>query len=445
VRILIVDDEKNIRLTLSTALEAMKHEVASATNGALALHALKTDAFDVVLLDLRLGGESGLELVEEILRISPRIAVILVTAYASLETAVEAMRRGAFDYLPKPCTPEQLRQVLARVERTRKLENRVAELESRATSDALEYDLQSASPRMQRALEVAFKAADSEATILILGESGTGKSVLARGIHQRSPRAAAAFITVSCPSLSRELLESDLFGHAKGAFTGAITETWGKVTAAEGGTLFLDEIGDLPLEIQARLLRLLQEREYERVGETKSHRANVRVIAATNRNLAEAVAAGKFREDLYYRLNVISIVLPPLRERVNDLESLVKTHLNFFASQSGKLVKRLSAEALGQMRGYGWPGNLRELRNVVERAVILSSGEQIESSDLAENIFSRSEIGIGGKISLAEIEEAHIRRVIENSRTLEEAARILDIDPATLYRKRKKEGSRAGG
>jgi NtrC-family two-component system response regulator AlgB len=438
VRILIVDDEKNIRLTLSTALEAMKHEVASATNGALALHALKADAFDVVLLDLRLGSESGLELVEEILRISPRIAVILVTAYASLETAVEAMRRGAFDYLPKPCTPEQLRQVIARVERTRKLENRVAELESRATSDAPEYDLKSASPKMQRALDVAFKAAQSEATILILGENGTGKSVLARGIHQRSARSGAAFITVSCPSLSRELLESDLFGHAKGAFTGAITDTWGKVTAADGGTLFLDEIGDLPLEIQARLLRLLQEREYERVGETKSHRANVRVIAATNRNLTEAVAAGKFREDLYYRLNVISVVLPPLRERVNDLENLVKTHLDFFASQSGKPVKRLSAEAADQMRGYGWPGNLRELRNVIERAVILSSGEEIESGDLAENIFNRSEISIGGKISLAEIEEEHIRRVIENSRTLEEAARILDIDPATLYRKRKK-------
>jgi NtrC-family two-component system response regulator AlgB len=438
VRILIVDDEKNIRLTLSTALEAMKHEVTPATNGALALHALKSETFDVVLLDLRLGRESGLELVEEMLRISPRIAVILVTAYASLETAVEAMRRGAFDYLPKPCTPEQLRQVLARVERTRKLENRVAELESRAVSDAPEYELQSASPRMQRALDVAFKAAVSEATILILGENGTGKSVLARGIHQRSPRAAGAFITVSCPSLSRELLESDLFGHAKGAYTGAITDTWGKVTAAEGGTLFLDEIGDLPLEIQARLLRLLQEREYERVGETKSHRANVRVIAATNRNLAEAVAAGRFREDLYYRLNVITVVLPPLRERANDLESLVNTHLKFFASQSGRPAKELSAEAMDQMRGYAWPGNLRELRNVIERAVILSSGEQIETGDLAENIFGHSDISIGGKISLAEVEEEHIRRVIENSRTLEEAARILDIDPATLYRKRKK-------
>ncbi len=214
----------------------------------------------------------------------------------------------------------------------------------------------------------------------------------------------------------------------------------GRVTAAEGGTLFLDEIGELPLEIQARLLRLLQEREYERVGETKSHRANVRVIAATNRNLSEAVADGKFREDLFYRLNVISVQLPALRERVNDLESLVKTHLNFFASQSGRPAKRLTPEAMEQMRGYGWPGNLRELRNAIERAVILSSGDQIEPGDLAENVFSRSEICLGGKTTLAEIEEEHIRRVIENSRTLEEAARVLDIDPATLYRKRKKKG-----
>lgn len=440
MRVLVVDDEKNIRLSLSMALEAMKHDVSLASSGASAVQELKRAAFDVVLLDLRLSQESGLDLLEEILRLSPRAAVVLVTAYASIETAVEAMRRGAFDYLPKPCTPEQLRQVLARVEKTRRLENRVAELESRVGADSPEVDLTTSSAAMKRAFDVAFKAAESEATILLLGESGTGKSVLARAIHHRSPRAHGAFITVSCPSLSRELLESELFGHAKGAFTGAHADTLGKVAAADGGTLFLDEIGELPIEIQSKLLRLLQEREYERVGETKSHRSNVRVIAATNRNLQEAVKEGKFREDLFYRLNVISVVLPPLRERAADIPNLVSAQLKFLASHSGKKVKQISAAALDQMKRYHWPGNLREMRNVIERAVILSSGEEIEPADLGESTLAVSEVRLGGKVPLAQIENEHIRRVVENTKTLEEAAHILDIDPATLYRKRKKQG-----
>ena len=329
--------------------------------------------------------ESGLDVLEEILRVAPQAAVIMVTAYASVETAVEAMRRGAFDYLPKPCTPEQVRQVLARIEKTRKLERRVAELESRPGLEGPEIELTSQSPVMQKAIEVAFKAADSEATVLLLGESGTGKSVLARAMHHRSPRRAGAFVTVSCPSLSRELLESELFGHVKGAFTGATTDTMGKVAAADGGTLFLDEIGELPLDIQAKLLRLLQEREYERVGETKPRRANVRVISATNRDLSQAVAGGKFREDLFYRLNVISLRVPPLRDRVNDVETLALTHLRFIAGHSGKSVRAFSPAALEAMRQYTWPGNLRELRNVIERAVILSNGEAIEADDLSDS------------------------------------------------------------
>ena len=439
MRVLIVDDEKNIRLSLGAALESMKHDVVQSSNSALALNELKKSTFDVVLLDLRLSQESGLDLIEEILRLSPRVAVILVTAYASIETAVEAMRRGAFDYLPKPCTPEQLRQVLARVEKTRKLENRVAELESRG-QESPGIDLATHSSAMQRAFDVAWKAADSEATILILGESGTGKSMLARAIHHRSLRASGAFITVSCPSLSRELLESELFGHTKGAFTGAHADTLGKVAAADGGTLFLDEIGELPLEIQAKLLRLLQEREYERVGETRTHRSNVRVIAATNRNLQEAVSSGKFREDLFYRLNVISLALPPLRERAADIEHVVSAQLKFFAMHAGKKAKTVSPAALDHMRRYHWPGNLRELRNVIERAVILSSGEEIEPQDLGDTMLETSDIRIGGKVSLAEIENEHIHRVVESAKTLEEAAGILGIDPATLYRKRKKHG-----
>jgi len=410
-----------------------------ASDGVTALQEFKRSAFDVVLLDLKLSHENGFDVLDEMLRISPRVTVILATANSSIEAAVEAMRRGAFDYLLKPCPPEQLRHVLVRVEMTRKLENRVAELESLVGSDSPEIDLTTKSSTVQKALEVAFKAAQSEATILILGETGTGKSVLAHAIHQRSTRASEAFITVSCPSLSRELLESELFGHAKGSFTGAHMDTFGKVAAADGGTLFLDEIGELPMEIQSRLLRLLQEREYERVGETTSHRADVRVIAATNRNLKEAVAAGKFREDLYFRLNVISITLPPLCEHIEDIESLAAAHLLYFSAHYGKNAKTLSSAALDHLKKFHWPGNLRELRNIIERAVILSTGEQIKPDDLMEKIQDSTEVHVGGLTTLEVIKKEHIRRVVENSRTLKEAARHLGIDCATLYRIRAKQ------
>ena len=438
MRILIVDDEKNIRRTVTLALESMDHETGSAASSVAALEELKAARFDVVLLDLKLSQENGLDVLEEILRVAPQTAVVMITAYASIETAVEAMRRGAFDYLTKPFTPDQLRQILGRIEKTRKLEHRVAELESRLATESTEVDLTTQSAAMQKSLDVAFKAADSEATMLLLGESGTGKSVLARAVHHRSPRRGGAFVTVSCPSLSRELLESELFGHVKGAFTGAHADTQGKVAAADGGTLFLDEIGELPPEVQAKLLRLLQEREYERVGETKPRHANVRIISATNRDLARAVTAGTFREDLFYRLNVISVRLPPLRERVNDIERLALGHLRFLAAHSGKPVREFSPEAVEAMRAYSWPGNLRELRNVIERAVILSTGERIEPADLVDDIQPASELRLGGKFSLEEIEAEHLRRVVANTRTLDEAAAILHIDPATLYRKRKK-------
>jgi NtrC-family two-component system response regulator AlgB len=362
----------------------------------------------------------------------------MITAFASVETAVEAMRRGAFDYLPKPCTPDQVRQVLAHIERTRKLERRVAELESQLVTDGPEVDLTTESETMKRTLDVAFKAAASDATVLLLGDSGTGKTTLARAMHQRSLRHAGVFVTVSCPSLSRELLESELFGHVKGAFTGAHADTKGKVATADGGTLFLDEIGELPMEIQSKLLRLLQEKEYERVGESKPRRANVRVISATNRDLARAVQEGKFREDLFYRLNVISVHLPSLRDRVKDIERLALLHLKYLGTHSGKPAREFTPEALDAIRRYPWPGNLRELRNVIERAVILSEGEQIGLEDLSESIKPASDVRLGGPFPLEKIEAEHIRRLVENTPTLDEAARILGVDPATLYRKRKK-------
>ena len=420
------------------ALESMGHDGTTAPNGALAIEELKADKYDVAFLDLKLGQESGLDVLQEILRVSPRTSVIMFTAFASIDTAVEAMRRGAFDYLPKPFTPDQIRQALAHVERTRKLENRVAELESRVATEGPDIDLDTESESMRKTLDVAFKAANSDATVLLLGESGTGKSLLARALHQRSPRATGAFVTVNCPSLSRELLESELFGHVKGAFTGAHSDTKGKVAAADGGTLFLDEIGELPMEIQSKLLRLLQEREYERVGETKPRRANVRVISATNRDLPAAVQDGKFREDLFYRLNVISLRLPALRERVQDINRLAQLHLKFLAAHAGKKARSFSPEALAAMQSHGWPGNLRELRNVIERAVILSESEVIGAEDLSENIHPATEVRLGGRFTFEEIEAEHIRRLVASTSTLEEAAKILAVDPATLYRKRKR-------
>ncbi len=443
MRLLIVDDEENIRRTTAVVLEALGHQTAGAQNGADALKQLERDHFDLVFLDLKLSAESGLDLLPELLKADAQLEVVVFTAYASIETAVEAMRRGAVDYIPKPFTPEQIRRVLGRIVKARKLEERVAELESRLSSNAPNTDLATAESAMQKAIEIALKAAATPATILLLGESGTGKTVLARAIHANSPQKENPFVTLNCPSLSRELLESDLFGHLKGAFTGAVNDTFGKVAAADGGTLFLDEIGELPLEIQPKLLRLLQEKEYERIGEAKTRRANVRLISATNRNLEEAIKEGRFREDLFYRLNVISIGIPPLRERLADLQNIAEGYLRFFARQCGKRLKGFSREAAQALRQYPWPGNLRELRNVVERAVILAGTDEIDLPDLPEKLSQSpapdsNGVQVGAPVSLEALDNEHISRVIQQAATMEEAAKTLGIDPATLYRRRKK-------
>ncbi len=446
MRLLIIDDEANIRKTTAVALEGMGHETVTAENTAAALKQLDTARFDVAFLDLKLNHESGLDLLPKLLKSDPNLDVVVFTAYASIENAVDAMRAGAVDYIPKPFTPEQIRQVLGKIVRRRKLEGRLAELESQLRIDSPTTDLTTQEPAVQKVFDLALKAAGTPATIMLLGESGTGKTVLARAIHESSPQKENAFVTVSCPSLSRELLESELFGHIKGAFTGAVAETWGKVSRADGGTLFLDEIGDLPLEIQPKLLRLLQEKEYERVGEAKTRRANVRVITASNRNLEQAVQEGRFREDLYYRLNVIALRLPSLRERTADVLRIAQGYLRFFAGQCGKNIRRFAADVERAIQNYGWPGNLRELRNVVERAVILAGDELVNLADLPDNLTrtARTEAapaaGVGARISLEELENEHLRRVILEAPTMEEAAQILGIDPATLYRKRKKLG-----
>jgi NtrC-family two-component system response regulator AlgB len=325
----------------------------------------------------------------------------------------------------------------------RKLRGRVAELESRLSNEAPTLDLTTAEPAMQKALDLAFKAAATPATILLLGESGTGKSVVARALHDRSPQKDNAFVTVSCPSLSRELLESELFGHVKGAFTGAVGDKLGKVALANGGTLFLDEIGEMPLEIQPKLLRLLQEKEYERLGEAKARRANVRVISATNRNLEKCIQEGRFREDLYYRLHVIAVQIPPLRQRPADLLKMADRYLQFFSKQCGKRFGGFSSEAEAVLQRYPWPGNLRELRNVVERAVILADAGKIDRLDLPEKLSQSSPLApagglqIGARVSLKEIETEHIARVMEQAATMTEAARILGITRDTLHRKKR--------
>jgi NtrC-family two-component system response regulator AlgB len=368
------------------------------------------------------------------------MGVVIVTAFASVDSAVEAMRRGAFDYLPKPFTPDQLRLVLQRWAGVSRLHHEVSRLRDEARAAVPEADLQTSEPAVQQALDVALQVAASEATVLLRGESGTGKGVLARVIHEHSPRSGAPFVTVHCPSLSGELLESELFGHARGAFTGAVQSTEGKVAAAEGGTLFLDEIGDLPLAVQPRLLRLLQERVYERVGEARPRHAEVRLIAATNRDLPAEVAAGRFREDLYYRLNVIEIELPPLRQRPRDVLPLAEHLLRYFARAAGKPLGGFTAAAREAISRHTWPGNLRELRNAVERGVILSRGPEVDLAHLPVQVASPAgpRIEVGGPCTLEAVEIEHIRRVLAAAGSLDEAAAILGIDPSTLFRKRKR-------
>ncbi len=445
MRVLIIDDEENIRRTLTVLLEGLGHEVVGAGNGAVAMKELDKAQFDVAFLDVKLENENGIELLPDLLRGNVHMDVVVFTAFASIESAVEAMKAGATDYLPKPFTPEQIRQVLRKVGKTRQLEGRVANLESKLSAAAPPADHETVEPAMERAFHLAFKAAASPASVMLLGESGTGKTMLARAIHERSAQKDNAFVTISCPSLSGELLESELFGRVKGAYTGASSDSWGKVAVADGGTLFLDEIGELPLEIQPKLLRLLQEREYERVGETKTRRANVRVIAATNRNLEAAVKDKTFREDLYYRLNVVSVLVPPLRERPRDLKRIAEGYVKFFAPQCGKKISGFSAGAAAALERYSWPGNLRELRNVIEHAVIFSSSGLIEPADLpdkvsqpATHVSGGDTVQIGMRVPLEQIENEHIRRILAQTTTMEEAAQVLGISRATLYERKKK-------
>lgn len=441
MNILVVDDDGNIRKTLSYCLAAEGDTVIAVSNPDDAIEEAKRRSFDIAFVDLKLGEANGMDLISLLGSASSWTKVVVITAYASIETAVEAMRRGATDYIAKPFTPDQVRMLTRRIGRVRELEIQVAALKEDMQRLGPEAQLQSRNSGMQRVIEMARKAAPSEAIVLLRGESGTGKSVFARAIHRWSSRAAKPMTVVACPAVPSELLESELFGHAKGAFTGAVRDHPGRIAACEGGTLFLDEIGDMAPSVQAKLLHFIQEKEYERLGEAKPRKADVRVIAATNADIEKRVGEGLFREDLFYRLNVISLTLPALRERPEDIVPLALDFLHYFCRTNHKSILGFSEGATERLSRYSWPGNVRELRNTVERAVILGSSEQIGEKDLPENIAPMASApAIGDRVPLSTIEELHIRRVLASTSSLQEAADVLGIDQATLWRRRKTYG-----
>jgi NtrC-family two-component system response regulator AlgB len=440
IDILIVDDEANIRKILTRCLELEEHQVTAVGNAQDALEAAARHVFDLVFLDLRLGTAKGMDLIQPLLASSPWIKIVMITAYASVDTAVEALKKGVMDYLPKPFTPDQVKEIAARVAEMRRLERLTASSAESTNGETEASDLNTRSSVLQKAVTLAKQVAQTETCVLMRGESGTGKGVIARAIHQWSKRSEKPFAVVSCPSLSPELLESELFGHARGAFTGAIKDHPGRIELCEGGTLFLDEVGDLPSSVQPKLLRFLQEQEYERVGEGITRKANVRLITATNMDLEKAVKEGRFREDLLYRLNVFQIDLPPLRERRDDILPLAEKFLAVFLRKNGRTVLTLSAEVKRFFQEYSWPGNVRELRNVLERASIVTQGHEVHLSDLPPQLASQASTPVSSELSLDAVEENHIRRVLAATKTLEEAARILGIDLTTLWRKRKKYG-----
>jgi two-component system, NtrC family, response regulator AlgB len=435
-KLLIVDDEKNIRNHLATFFEGSGHRVRTAESGQQALAILAEETgFDLILTDFRMAQMNGLELLQQAKRRSPDIIVILMTAYATVENAVSAMKAGAYDYLSKPFTLDQVQHVVERA-----LEAQRLRVENRALRDSVEDRpfLESRSPMMRHLLETAERVAASEATILLMGESGTGKNVLARQIHRWSLRHEKPFVVVNCTTLSEHLLESELFGHIKGAFTGAVKDKPGRLEAANGGTVFLDEIADLSTPLQTKFLRFVQEQSFERVGGEATIRVDTRIIAASNRDLATEVAAHRFREDLFYRLNVIALRVPSLCERSEDILPLAERLLSAAAVRNHRQPLRFSAEAESAITAYRWPGNVRELRNAIERAAVLAQAEVITPDYLPDALFRSDTVSSSSSASLEEIEREHIMRVLAESPTFEDAAENLGINVATLWRKRKR-------
>jgi len=441
-----VDDEGNARSALAEILKDEGYRVETASDGFRAL--AKVDDFtpDIVLTDLKMPGMSGVELLRK-LRERPEIdlAVVVMTAYGAVETAVLAMREGAVDYLMKPLNTDELLVVLERALEGVHLRREAHDLRSQLRERYRFENIIGSSPEMQQVFKSVAQVAPSRATVLITGESGTGKELVAAALHHRSPRASGAFVRLHCAALAESLLESELFGHERGAFTGADRRREGRFEQAHGGTLFLDEIGDISLSTQVKLLRALQEREFERVGGSQTLQVDVRVITATNRDLKEMVAAGRFREDLFYRLNVINITLPPLRRRPSDIAALAHHFLRRYAEDNGKSVMRISDAALALLVSYGWPGNVRELENVIERAVVLADSDKIELRHLpAEFNAASKKTGLPAVpgASMADLERYAILKTLEAvGGSTSKAAEMLGISVRKIQYKLQEYGA----
>jgi Nif-specific regulatory protein len=448
-QVLIVDDEQVQREMLEGFLAKQGYGVETAGSGAQALDRYKRSSFDLVLTDLRMPGMDGIQLLKELKRFNPEVMVVVLTAFGTVGTAVAAMKEGAYDYLTKPIDLDELLLLVQRAERELGLSRENRDLRDQLREKFKVDFIISASRGMEEALNLVKRAAPSSATVLILGESGTGKELIARAIHYSSPRADRPLVKVNCAALPENLLESELFGHEKGAFTGAVTRRVGRFEQADQGTIFLDEIGDLSPSLQSKLLRVLQEKEFERVGSGQTLKVDVRVVAATNRNLEEAIQKGTFREDLYYRLNVVTVFLPPLRERKEDIPPLIEHFLKKYSRENQKSIVSLSKEARDLLLNYNYPGNVRELENIVERTVVLSRGDTIMTQDLplnlregkVEDLMKQAGKGRSLPETLEEIERLRITQALESSYGVQtKAADELGISERVLRYKMKKYG-----
>ena len=429
---LVVDDEKNILNTIGICLESIGIEATLCSKPQEVIQLLQQNRFDVAFVDLKMSPMDGIEVLSEIKQYSPDTTVIIMTAHGSIDTAVVAIKKGAYDYLQKPFDFEELKLFTRKVFEHHHLVHEMAELREELASIQGSGDIVTRNRAMIELLDLAARVAESSISILIEGESGTGKELVAHYVHRKSDRAEKPFVKVNCAAIPEQLLESELFGHVRGAFTGALKDRQGRFEIADGGTIFLDEIGELSSSIQSKLLRVLQTKDFERVGENVTRKVDVRVISATNRNLDEALKEGSFREDLFYRLNGVRIKLPPLRERPEDVPFLIHHFLKKFSKEKNI---EIAPDADKALKVYRWSGNVRELENVIERAALLSANGVIEMNHLPEEIRTASE---PKALSLEETEKVQIKKILQIAKDYDEAASILGIDRATLWKKRKK-------
>jgi len=440
--ILVVDDEDVMCESMAAWLREDGYRVDTAPNGQRALELARAADYAICFVDLKMpGGMDGIETMMEIHRIRPEASIIIITAYATVDTAIQAMKEGAQEYIVKPCNPQEISMLVSRILKLKKLQSENAILRKKLTRQYRHHDVITKNPRMEEILSLTKEVASLRSTVLIRGESGTGKELIARAVHFSGSRAEKPFIVVSCAALTETLLESELFGYEKGAFTGANGQAKGKFELADGGTIFLDEIGDISPKLQADLLRVLQERRFYRVGGNEEVEVDVRVIAATNKNLAEEVQQGRFREDLYYRLNVIEIRLPPLRERREDIPLLAEHFVQRISTELGKDVNGLSEEALRVLIAYDWPGNVRELENVIERAIVTCHNGTLEEQDFAwlKRAEQKSESWEIPDVPLGELERRAIVAALDRKHgNVKEASIALGIDRSTLYDKLKR-------